>query len=344
MIIGVCGLGYTGSGAVKDLLLEYEDIQFKDLGEFSLCYYPDGLEDLRFHLNKATYRFLSSDVAIKRFRRMIKVHFGKKTKIYGQTGGRIQTITQNFIYALDPIMWQGYWDGDELLKTEFERNVPLRIFQALHRRMKKYFHKSINMYPKRQMYLCQDVFSYDELANQYIKNILESAGLDLSRKILLDQPFSGDAPLDAMRYFNDSKAIVVYRDPRDVYILAKKYQMSSCSWIPQDDICAYIKYMQMMYRNVGKYDTSKVLCLRFEDLIFNYDATVESIEAFLDIKRHTKVGEHFNRYVSANNTCLYKKFPEESANISLIEEKMAEFLFDFDNISGTMKTAQTAVF
>ena len=68
MIIGVCGLGYTGSGAVQDLLKEYEEIE--DLTgdyEFGFVYKPDGILDLRHHLVEAPCRDLSSNVAIKRF-------------------------------------------------------------------------------------------------------------------------------------------------------------------------------------------------------------------------------------------------------------------------------------
>lgn len=72
MIVGVCGLGYTGSGAVLDLLKEFDENYVIDAMEFALAYTPDGLEDLEYHLVKSPSRYFSSDIAIKRFKNYIK--------------------------------------------------------------------------------------------------------------------------------------------------------------------------------------------------------------------------------------------------------------------------------
>ena len=71
MIVGVCGCGYTGSGAYVDLLKEYEECNVFDDFELTIAYVPDGLKDLEYHLVIQPNRFMSSDVAIRRFIKFI---------------------------------------------------------------------------------------------------------------------------------------------------------------------------------------------------------------------------------------------------------------------------------
>ena len=344
MVIGVCGLGYTGSGAVKNLLMEYDDVTYRDLGEFSICYYPDGLEDLDVHINNNCNRFLSSDIAIKRFQKMIDIHYGPKSKLYQATKGSIIEITNNYIESITNVQWKGYWDGDELLASDFERKITLRVAMGIHRRIKKYFHTSVYAYPKKNMFLAQNTEGFLDKSRNYVEEILISAGLNSTNKILLDQPFSGDVPLNSMKFYDNPKAIVVYRDPRDVYILARKVQMSSCSWIPQEDVTLYIKYMKMMYRNIGKNLSDSVLYIRFEDLIYKYEETVNKIELFLGISEHKKQGLYFNKNISVNNTNLFRKYPSEMANIALIEREMRDYLFDFELYCNTVEATKSVTF
>ena len=74
MIIGVCGLGYTGSGAVIDLLKEYSGLQVEDKDEFGLVFRPDGLQDLCYQVTHPR-RYMSSDMAIHRFIRLYRHTF-----------------------------------------------------------------------------------------------------------------------------------------------------------------------------------------------------------------------------------------------------------------------------
>ena len=51
MIIGVCGYGYSGSGAVCDFLHEWDSCSCCPMDmEFSLLYIPHGIQDLEYQL------------------------------------------------------------------------------------------------------------------------------------------------------------------------------------------------------------------------------------------------------------------------------------------------------
>ena len=71
MIVGVCGFGSTGSGAVMDLLREYDEISAGRNMELSFLYDADGVSDLEQALVKQPIRFYSGDAAIKKFKKAI---------------------------------------------------------------------------------------------------------------------------------------------------------------------------------------------------------------------------------------------------------------------------------
>ena len=91
--LGVCGFGYSGSGAVVDLLKNNDNIMYPEIGEFTLTYLPDGLKDLRYNLFDNCSRFFSSDVAIMRVRRRVYLMCVEKAYTKDQT----KRITLEFL-------------------------------------------------------------------------------------------------------------------------------------------------------------------------------------------------------------------------------------------------------
>lgn len=72
MIIDVTGFGWSGSGAVLDLLEEYDDVCFPQTKsdmpwEFTFLQCVDGIADLEWHLMHMHRRIFDSDKAFRRF-------------------------------------------------------------------------------------------------------------------------------------------------------------------------------------------------------------------------------------------------------------------------------------
>ena len=69
MIVDVTGFGWSGSGAVHDLLREYDDVHFASFDdfEFTLLWMVDGIADLEYKLCEKHCRYGDSDRAISRF-------------------------------------------------------------------------------------------------------------------------------------------------------------------------------------------------------------------------------------------------------------------------------------
>ena len=72
-VLGVCGFSYTGSGAVIDYLSEFDGTEFCCKNEFLLPYYPEGLEDLRFHTCVHYTKYASGYLALDRFKRFTEI-------------------------------------------------------------------------------------------------------------------------------------------------------------------------------------------------------------------------------------------------------------------------------
>ena len=75
------------------------------------------------------------------------------------------------------------------------------------------------------------------ITRSYLNSILKH----YNKTVFLNQPFPANAPLLSMKMFgNDTKAIIVERDPRDLYVLLKK--IVKPNWFPYEDVDSFIAY------------------------------------------------------------------------------------------------------
>jgi len=330
MIVGVCGYGATGSSPVLDLLREFEDIQVLDDFEFIYCYQFDGLQDLEYHLVKNPVRNTSGDVAINRFlraARAIKTPFIAKptdTKAF-------LDITHRYIDSLIQAKYKGMdWidvRSGNVLKNTVNLAMKRIVLPLLYENRMK---KPCYIWPNRDMYLCIDPDDFYEKSKQYIRDILSIMGADMNRIILLNQPFAGNAPEQSFHFFDDPKAIVVDRDPRDLFLHAKYVSMSMRKFMPTKNVSDFVEYYRNLRKKQERKDTERVLFLQFENLIYNYENSLERIKSFLNVNNHKLPRNYFNPDYAISNTQLSLRYPNEISNVRYIEKHLPEHLFHFD--------------
>ncbi len=136
------------------------------------------------------------------------------------------------------------------------------------------------------------------------------------------------------KYFKDIKVFVVDRDPRDVY-LAEKYIYKG-RIVPTESVeifCKWYRYTRK-HRDTEKYDTEKVMFVRFEDLIYRYDEKVKEIEQWLGFEPedHIKSKTRLNPDISIKNTRLWEKIPGVSEEMSYIEKELAQYIYPYDKV------------
>ena len=246
MIVGACGFGSTGSSAVWDYLKEFDENQALDDFEFFITYLPDGIEDLDFHLNKQFCKHEASAVSIVRFRRFIEYYcaHGSMTKKTHLTRERLMQLTDDYINNLVQVRWRTVNRTDKLLyPTIFYRYFGSAFLnQRILPKINKLVGHCVDFYPVREVDFSILPDNFDGLSKKYIHDILAEMGADFSKNIILDQPFLGEYPQKSFKYFENPVAIIVDRDPRDVYLFMKKFLYKKKRFIPCDNVEDFVTY------------------------------------------------------------------------------------------------------
>lgn len=327
MTIGVCGYGFSGSGAVTDLLKEFSDTQVLDAVEFKLTYMQDGLEDLYYHLVTHPVRFYSSDVAIRRFKRLVAY----LDKTYGPlTQGKFMLITNEFIQEITQVTWKGSSSFHRIDSSKSARFFKYQFAEKIRKVAYKYA-KLWWSFPDTEMYLSISPEGYMSAAQNLINELIACL-VDSNKTVVINQAFPADRPEFSFPYFNDPKAICVSRDPRDMYLLAKFVAKHRARFIPTDSVDAFIVYYNTIMSNItqDELDKKNILRINFEDLIYRYQETIGTIKEFTGISNHTAPLRYFNPDISIRNTNLREKFPQFQSDIKKIEQALGSWLYRFD--------------
>ena len=332
MIVGVCGYGYSGSGAVFDFLKEFPECDIKWEWELPILYIPHGIQDLEYHLLKKSTRFFSSDVAIKEFLKWARRFNSRKSDCRKRLGKTFTRLTEEFVKDITQVRWTGTsWD-DTLLADEIYLTLRFRILGRFLACYEKLTSRKLLLPKTDVIYLAVDVEDFVEKAKKYLWGLLMAMGYDFDRIAVLNQPFDVNQPESSMKYFENAKAILVDRDPRDIYILAKKYLKTEGSFIPSENVEDFIKYHRLVRKNYQETYGDDILQIALEDLVYHYESTGQQIKNFLGIEGN---GQNKKRYfdpeISIGNTQLFCKHPELAEDIRKIECALPEYLYPFEN-------------
>lgn len=332
----IVSTGYMGSGssAITDLIAEFKNCanDYKSY-EYVLMHSPNGIFDLEDKLlvgNNA----VRSDEAIRTFRKHMKKLYDKKFWWVGNykkiIGPNFMNLTDEYIESLINFNYSGYWYNQE--------DVDLRMFIKLMIRkpikiltLNKIKFKKVLKYNDGLKICLPTREEFYKKTHDYIYKIIEEIGKG-RENIILDQFL---LPFNLYRidnYFDDKlKVIVVERDPRDVFILNKYTWQKKQIGIPVptdvNDFCDYYKRMRESEINSN---SKKILRIKFEDLIYKYEDTLEKIKKFMNFsnKDHIAPKSRFNPEISIKNTQLFKN-KEYEKEIKIIERKLKKYLYDF---------------
>lgn len=330
MQLGVCGFGYSGSGAVLDLLKDYPSVIVADKVELSFTFKPDGLNDLKKAICTEPTRHWSSDTTIRRFIQFMK----RKRRIYNRaTDGQFGPLSVDFIKKIIQVEWPGYTG------THYYQDSGVEFFfkqiLALHLRVliEKYFKPlKFNTWPQKTMYYSyMEEKEFDEKAHDFVQKVIMSITGKTDKIVAVDQLFSANRPQDSFAYFDHPKAIVVLRDPRDTYLLAKRAVGIYSKFIPVNKVESFIAYYKGLMDSRSYMSDDRILEINFEDLIYDHNTTRRKIESFLGLpEAYKNESSRFRPEVSINNTQLWKKYTTYREDIKKIEDALPEFLYSFD--------------
>lgn len=330
MIIGACGFGATGSSVVTDYLKEFDNVIVKDDLEFTYLTSLDGLLYLEKAVMNPYNRTGDSIAAIRRFLEMVKRK--KRTyEIHGLSSEVFEQSAKDFIDAITMAKW--YWtstvvkDGWRYSPMNVLRHYMLKNY--IPAKEKKLGHR-VSQWPMEEVRLSVRPDNFYDVARKHVDELLKGMGLDQDKIIALDQPFAGNNPQACFPFCKDPYAVVVNRDPRDLYVFGKTKLMGKMHFFPIDSVEDFIIYYRCLRKDQPYLqDNPRILRLRFEDMVYEYDKTTAKLREFLNLSENPHPKSVFDPSLSIANTQVFKRYPQFAEDVKKIEEALPEYLFDF---------------
>lgn len=330
--IGSTGFIGTGSSIITDFVKEFSDVDTFDKFEFRFIYGTDGLLDLKHHLFEGNYKYQSGTVAINRFLKLVN---SSACKDYNKaTNGMFKVYAEEFINRIV----QGSWYGSFADRAvEPKRNTLIRILNRLKVFKLLYLVElkldfTFTIYPIKKIRYSIKPDNFDKCAKKFLTKVFKEIGLNLNKNIALNQIFPGNNPEACFPFLNSPRAIIVDRDPRDLYLQYKMVNYySDQRQQPAKDVNTFIDLYKRMRENQPYIkENDNIMIINFEDMIYEYERTSKKIMAFCNITNHVNPKKFFDPSKSIANTQFFKQDNRYQDEINVIEKELKEYLYDFD--------------
>ena len=309
-LISVSGYGWSGSSACIDILKEFEGFEALE-GEFRIAKDPYGLADLEESLVR-NWDFIRHDVAIKDFLNYCKV-LSRDTGLFRKVGKNFSNKL-NIDFMLESEAYianladMSYF-GDT---SVYRYNIPaysnfiMKLRSKLGKANGNYMHFAR---PNEDDFI-KKTRSYINSLFKFYENCITT------NTLILDQAIPPTNIINTSKYFENIKIIIIDRDPRDIYVnLVKNNVLIGADLKNCDSAKKYIKWHNSLRNNKVCNDNSqKILRLNFEDLVGDYEQSIDKIIRFLggDLIHKNKYSFfNPNSLRAAGNVGLWKKYKDQ---------------------------------
>lgn len=341
--VDVSGVGNTGKTAVSDILRELNNYHVPEYSfEFDFFRVPGGILDLKYNLCEDWSPIRSHD-AHTRFLQRLELMGGnpkwyqllKKMEI---TGNRYDARFNN------KFIEEGRKFADSFLRGEYLAYWPYEFlnYNFLYRFLKKLQLKTGFRLRARVPVKLVDSTNFDQKASEFVDNIFQEFRSPSGKTIVFNNAFEAYNPIRSLDILHHSRSIIVTRDPRDVYVSgqnahklkkedkklqAKENDGLNKSFLATDDLNLFIERYKLYMKNVYRGNDPRVLVLKFEDVVCNYEQTLEKIYRFLNVTtaEHITPKKFFDPQRSIKNVGIWKSFSDQDA-IAQIESRLAEYV------------------
>lgn len=324
----VSGYGWSGSGAVVDLLKEFENFKAINV-EYPLIAEPFGLIDLEIFLVQS-WHFLRHDMAIKNFRSFCQ-KLNKKRSVFNATGLDISTkLSIDFEEECQDFL-------DELVEFSYQGRTRINWYSLskLAIFIMKFKWKFFDQNSTQMNFANPTSQQFISSVQKFHTNIFRNLSDNGKNNIILDQAIPVNNMYRSLRYLPNSKLIIVDRDPRDIYadlVRSKGLIGSEIYKLDKGSVDKFIIWHKSLREtNSEFYNTAyekNILKLNFEDLSLNYKKTTEQISNFIGSKiLHKKNLLFFDPTVSKKNIGMWKHI-ENQEYIRTIKREINYPYFD----------------
>lgn len=326
-----CGYMGSGSSAVTDLLREYEHVICpQGAYEYIFLHCPGGVFDLEDKLLRGNSA-IRSDEALRVFRETMAALYRNEHWWFGgyeaKISKRFMEMVDAFIADITTCAYEGFWYEHQKISkarssiARFARGVGLAS-------------RSLERIHGDEMRLSFPTeYDFHAAANAFLQNVINEISREERGRgmVLLDQLFLPHNLYRADNYLDEARFIVVQRDPRDVFLSNKYVWAKTGNPVPLPfDVEVFCECYSKMRQAVPSYDSPNIKEIWFEDLILDYDSTVEELEGFLGggIGKHAKAKCFLKPEESACNIGIYagpeKQWRKEA---EVIAAKLGPYLY-----------------
>jgi Sulfotransferase family len=308
-ILDLSGFVYSGKSAVSDILREVDGFSVPaSAEEFDLLRLPGGLIDLKHAvLNWSPSR---SNAAFHRFERVARIagralpfhrKFFENGLAYQARYPDYFTVLERFLFSIVLLRWDTPWPYENLTDNPW---------QTVLRKMGERFGVM-----KLRDFCLIDREHFLERAREFTNGLLWSA-VDAARfhTVVVHNSLEAFDPGHNVDLYGNAKVIVVDRDPRDIYATALVIAPGQRDKLNRylhicagHDIDLFIRRFNVYRSNVR--ESPSVLRIRFEDVVQDYERTVQSILEFLGVEAsaHVRRLQCFKPEVSRKNVGMWKE-------------------------------------
>lgn len=311
VVVSVQGFGFSGSGALVDLLREYDSTfvigsvdyegslatRDQHCVEVDILRLAGGLFEIEKYLG--SNNIFQNDALLHRVMAQIE-----NSDIYMS------------LSAVRPYFYEFFYQISEVLT-----NSP----------QWQYYNAYLDYKGVNDIFYLKDITlkDYRNLCRKLLNSLFSIIKGDSMSSILVLDQFVCDMEFDMTRYLDyvpNLKVIAVYRDPRDIYTFAIK---DNVEWIPHNNVDVFIRWYQMMIRNFDVNEKEKYHVVQFEQLIEDYETAVKSMEQYvgLDASSHIRKNSCLNPSVSRQNMYLWTQNTLDEASYVEIQSKLNQLCY-----------------
>lgn len=339
----VTGWGGTGSTAFVELLEEYKTCSTCGIGltgyEHYLLSLPDSFFDLK---NKLLYNNGTPDSAtdaIYKFKSEMEYLYKLKGNWFGDyqniIGPEFITQTEKFLEKLGVTEFGSVY-YNEYKGSRFSFFQLVKQLVVFMYRFK--FYGKIGMIQevertKKLLYAYPDEKQINLAIAEFVEWYFSAIKKDFIGHLIVDHlinpPHISGVIWDGRLLFNDTKILVIKRDPRDIFVLGK-YYWNKDNYVFCEDPNDFVRWWGQYCCSNKEIENKDVLYVWFEDLIYNYDRTTDEIEQFLGLSRleHVDIGKYVKIERSIDNTQVFLHYPDELKMLNQLKDYFYPFPYE----------------
>lgn len=325
--LDLSGYMFSGKHALNLLIRELEGFAVPEFDiEFNLLRIQDGINDLEKNLVD-DWSIIRSNSAITRFKKLIQ----KLDGTYSRFPHRLFSFHSDYYNTMFNNKFTELSNRyiDELVSAKWSAEWPYPLYdmcdiEAFTRKIKKRFNSTAY---ENEFHLI-DGSNFYTATKHYLNDLLSNfeAVNHTTETIVMNNAFEPFNSARSLRYFDNAKCIIVRRDPRDMYVTGTTHSKLYSKISHGNNVDNFIKRFLMQENNTNITPHKDIMFLQYEDLILDYEMTVNKILTFLEIdkNKHVHKGNYLKPEESKKFIGLYKNHQNQK-EIKMIEKALSQY-------------------